>query len=143
MIIQYFRQITRYADLSAPQVIDNEQLSLDYLLELFVAAAISFCASIEPLKIMAFYPLRLSPIRYLFVGSVVLPSTFFRHHLTMDTLTGSIVDFHRQDIRPPPCVSEQHQLRRCAPYLTNKKAAPQKRNSFELNIKLRDIKFML
>jgi len=36
-------------------------------------------------------------------------------------LAGSIVDFHHQVIRPPPCVSEQHQLRRYAPYLAHHK----------------------
>ena len=52
----------------------------------------------------------------------VLPSAFFRFHLAMDTLavrlivplTGSIVDFHHQVIRPPSRVSEQRQLRRYA-----------------------------
>jgi len=46
-----------------------------------------------------------------------LPAASFRFHLAMDTLAvrlivplvGSIVDFHHQVIRPPPCVSEQHQ----------------------------------
>ena len=36
-------------------------------------------------------------------------------------LVGSIADFHHQVIRPPPRVSEQHQLRRYAPYLAHTK----------------------
>ena len=65
----------------------------------------------------------------------VLPSAFFRFHLTMDTLAvrlivplaGSIVDFHHQVIQPPPRVLEQRQLRRYAPYLAHQKKSPAKR----------------